>query len=199
MNATFHAPARPSAGRPSGVGIGTVVVLALLLLAVSLAMFAIWFQWRQTRRCLAFYGPAAARRIQAGGRVELWRLAWNDERRRPVVAERLDVSRAAGLVHLRRGLVEDANFSWDDGPGGGRLPDGAWDQALAFFDASGDSPPTVLAFELDRPQAITVVGRPGRVTMGRIARGFAVWLDATRAAARPRAPAAADLPGKSGF
>lgn len=164
---------------------GTMIVVSLLSLALGLAAFAVWFQWRQTRLCLGFYGADAARRIQTSDRVELWRLAWDGSRRRPVVAERLDVSRAGGLVHLRRGLVEDANFAWGDGGTGSRLPDGAWDEALAFFEPAADAPATVLAFDMDAPAAITVVGRPGRVTLGRIAAGFKTWIDATRTLARP--------------
>ena len=159
--------------------------MGLLLLAVGSAAFASWFQWQQTRRCLGFYGADAARRIQTADHVELWRLAWDKPRRRPVVAERLDVSRAGGLVHLRRGLVEDANFTWDEGGRAARLPDGAWDEALAFFEPAADAPATVLAFDLDTPAAITVVGGAGRVNLGRIAGGLKTWIDATRAAARP--------------
>ena len=173
--------------QPPGQGrIGTAVVVGLLLLAVGSAAFAIWFQWRQTRRCLGFYGADAARRVQTANHVELWRLAWDERRRRPVVAERLDVSRAGGLVHLRRGLVEDANFTWDDDRGrAARLPEGAWDEALAFFDPAADAPAAVLAFDLDTPAAITVVGRAGRVNLGKIAGGLKTWINATRTAARP--------------
>jgi hypothetical protein len=181
----MQAPGRIMAGPPIRDRVGTAIVAGLLLLAVGLAAFAVWFQWLQTRRCLGFYGAAVARRIQAAERVELWRLGWDESRHRPVVAERLDVSRAGGLVHLRRGLVEDANFTWEDASRSIRLPEGAWDEALAFFDPAADAAPTVLAFDLDTPAAITVVGSPGRVTLGRIAGGLKTWIAATRTAARP--------------
>ena len=55
-------------------GPGSALVIALVGLAAALAVFAIWFQWNQTRRCLGFYGPAVARSVQAAPRVELWTL-----------------------------------------------------------------------------------------------------------------------------
>lgn len=168
--------------------IGTGVVVGLCLLAVTLAAFAVWFQWRQTRRCLMFYGARSARLIQTAGRVELWRLGGGESRTRPIRMERLDVSRAGGLVHLRRGLVEDANFVWDfagETPAGkDPEPRGTWDEALAFFEPAADTPTTVLAFDLDVPTAMTVVGKPGRVRLGRIAEGVKSWIDSTRATVR---------------
>jgi hypothetical protein len=145
-------------------------------LAVGLACFAVWFQWRQTRRCLAFYGPAAAHAIQAGERVELWSLA--SDGGPPRRAATLDISRAAGLVHLRRGLVEDANFSWEPPPAG-RLPGTGWDRAIAFFSDRSPTPAAILAVDLDGPGWLTVVGRPGRIGLGRMAPGLRDWISST--------------------
>jgi len=80
----------------------------MLAVGLLLALFAVWFQWRQTRRCLDFYGPLAARHIQSAPRVELWEL----DGRPDTPGRRIDITSARGLVHLRRGLVEDANFTW---------------------------------------------------------------------------------------
>jgi len=157
-------------------------VLGLVLLALGLAAFAVWFQWGQTRRCLAFYGAVAARRIQAAPRVELWSLAAADAGVR--LADRLDISRAPGLVHLRRGLIEDVNFRWHDAgeQAGGRLPDAAWDMAIAFFAEADEAPAaTVVAFDLDEPGFATVVGRAGRIGLGPIAPGLREWITATKA------------------
>lgn len=193
-----------------GAAIGTRLVLGLVLLALGLAAFAVWFQWGQTRRSLYFYGPAAARSIQAAPRVELWSLA--AERGQVRAISRLDISRAPGLVHLRRGLIEDVNFSWtvslhedsqkdadagSDGGGdpadgrAGRLPLQAWDEAIAFFEAA-DAPTAaaVVAFDLDEPGFATVVGRPGRIRLGPIAPGLRKWIAATKSGFAPR---------KSGF
>ncbi len=194
----------------TGASIGTRLVLGLVLLALALAAFAVWFQWGQTRRCLNFYGPAAARSIQTAPRAELWSLA--ADRGRVRATSRLDISRAPGLVHLRRGLIEDVNFSWtvgvrvdsqtdadsgsDDGsdPAGGRegrLPPGSWDEAIAFFaTADAETPAAVVALDLAKPGFATVVGRPGRIRLGPIAPGLRKWIAATKSGFEPR---------KSGF
>jgi hypothetical protein len=177
--------------------IGTMLVLGLVVAGVGLAVFAVWFQWGQTRRCLEFLGAAAARRIQAAPRVELWSLAAEGPAVRAV--RRLDVSRAPGLVHLRRGLIEDVNYRWHQAgsQGAARLPADAWDEAIAFFDGpAGDLPGTVVAFDLDGPDgsgrqpAATVVGRGGRVALGPLAPGLRRWIEATKTGFQP---------AKSGF
>jgi hypothetical protein len=194
--------AGPAASEPppvsAAVAPGAAIVAGLLILALGLGLFAVWFQRGQTRRCLEFFGPEAARRLQAATRVEVWRLEPRDGRVRAV--DRIDASHAPGLVHLRRGLIEDFNYDW--GKGGlerpseqGRrppLPADAWDQAVAFFGPSRsggaaafpDDPAgatsasmTVVAFDLDGGGAATVVGRPGRVGLGRLRTGLATWLD----------------------
>jgi hypothetical protein len=164
-------------GSSSGRSIaGSRVVLAMFVIAMGLACFAVWFQWRQTRRCLAFYGPAAARAIQASDRVELWPLV--SDVGPPRHGAPRDISRAPGLVHLRRGLVEDANFSWTTPPAG-RLPENAWDWAIAFFKGPSPEPVAVLAFDLDGEGWVTVVGRPGRIGLGRMAPGLRRWISET--------------------
>jgi len=186
-----------------GAAIGTRLVLGLVLLALGLATFAVWFQWGQTKRCLNFYGPLAARSIQTAPRVELWSLTGGERGVRAIA--RLDISRAPGLVHLRRGLIEDVNFRWDvnsrgddpsrgddgDGLTGGRLPPGAWDQAIAFFAADDAmAAAAVIAFDLDDPGYATVVGRGGRIMLGPIAPGLRKWIETTKSSFPPQ---------KSGF
>ena len=161
-------------------------MLGLLVLGIALACFAWWFQWRQTRRCLALYGSAAARAIAVAPRVELWELG--PRTGGLAVVGRRDISRAAGLVHLRRGLVEDANFDWSRGRDAGRLPLEAWDCGLAFFSSPEASQPTaILAIDFAAAGgSMTVVGRPGRVGLGRLERGLGKWIEATRAGAPTR-------------
>ena len=166
--------------------VGAWVVAAMLGLGVALAVFALWFQWRQTRRCLAFYGSEAAHRIQVAPRVELWCANPAGVVTRPAPEHRLDISTARGLVHLRHGLVEDANFAWGDA-----APEAGDDPtiALAFFDGeAADCPRTVLVVRLDEHGGwLEVVGRPGRLALGRIATGLRTWLiDVLARAARPR-------------
>lgn len=163
-----------SKGRP---GRGAWVVTAILLIAAFLATFALWFQWRQTRRCLAFYGPEAAGRIQAADHVELWDLGPGAEPAALGPLRARDISGAQGLVHLRRGLVEDANFSWaersSDSP-----PNREWDVAIAFGSGSHpDDGRTVLVVDLDAAGgAIAVEGRAGELRLGRIGPALRTWL-----------------------
>jgi hypothetical protein len=159
-------------------GVGRRLVVGLMVLGLGLACFAIWFQWQQTRRCLAFYGSDSARQIQAAPRVELWEppagIPGGIE-----TAARTDISRAPGLVHLRRGLVEDANFDWQRAANAGT----AWDAAFAFYaTATAATPATVLVIDFD-PAGGTmgVAGRDGRVGLGRIEKGLRSWLEGVRA------------------
>jgi hypothetical protein len=163
---------------------GSLLVVAILGLAACLAAFAVWFQWTQTRRCLAFFGPEIATAIQVAPRVEAWRLSPTGGDGRPQATSRTDVSQARGLVHLRHGLVEDSNYAWTPEPSAGRPP-AAWDVALAFFSAGAAAPTAVLAFDLEHAGAVTVVGRPGRISLGRLAPGLRKWMAATLAAPAP--------------
>lgn len=184
-SAASGVPSRP------GPSAGTAVVLGVLLAAAALATFAVWFQWGQTRRCLEFFGPRVSRRIQAAPRVELWRLETAAGRLR--VAARRDVSQAPGLVHLRRGLIEDVNYRWPTGHDrpANRMDEAVWDAALAFWvDAEGD-PDAILAFDLDKPGSVTVVGQAGRVALGPLEPGLRRWIEATGGPGF--------LVGKSGF
>jgi hypothetical protein len=169
---------------------GTLLVVGLLGLGLAAAGTGIWFQWQQTRRCLSFYGVEDAASISRAPGVELWLLA------RPSGSlhtghlrafQRLDISEAKGLVHLRRGLVEDANFAWAAATPDGPQPDAAWDIALVFTqDAAAGAGRSLLVVDFGREPddaRLTVVGRPGRVTLGKIAKGLREWVTATAAAA----------------
>jgi hypothetical protein len=196
---------------------GGLIVMGLLVLGLLAAGIAVAYQRGQTRRCLAFYGPAAAAAISRAPTVELRRLAPGGEAGRLLARGPLDISRAKGLVHLRRGLVEDANFVWPSsagltdeavgaGPAGGpadRLPAAAWDWAMTFSatrrtPGGGPLPPPVtLVIDLE-PQPdkaalsssgepalaghLAIVGRGGRVRLGRIGPGLQTWIEATLAA-----------------
>jgi len=159
----------------------------LLLLGVTAAITGVWFQRHQTRRCLAFYGATAARRIAASPTVELLLVQPGAEPGRLVARSRIDVSKAPGLVHLRRGLVEDANFKWQasgnaDGAVAERLPLDAWDVAFVFSEPKGG---TTLVIDFDASAgALAVVGQPGRIGLGRIGPGLEKWVRSTVHAAR---------------
>ena len=112
--------------------------MGLLALGFLAAGVGVWWQWQQTRRCLAFYGIQVTEQISKAPRVELWRLKrpFNVGRTGQLYVNRVqDITDAKGLVHLRRGLVEDANFQWlERGKLGLEpLPDTAWDVAIVFY------------------------------------------------------------------
>jgi hypothetical protein len=176
--------ASPGGGQPSsrassdaggGGFAGRWLVAFLVGLGLAAAATGIWFQRHQTRRCLAFYGPEAARRITLAPPVALLRVRPAAGPRRLEATERIDVSRAPGLVHLRRGLVEDANFSWPDDPAAAPLAADAWDVALEFG-GPGDGG-TTLVIDLDgEGGSLAVVGGPGRIGLGRLGPGLATWI-----------------------
>ena len=157
---------------------GTWLVAGILAMAIGLASFAVWFQWTQTKRCLAFFGPDIATAIQTAPRVEAWRLSPTGDAGRVLAVSRADVSKAPGLVHLRHGLVEDSNYVWS-AVDAGRRPTESWDVALAFFDTDASRPTAVLAFDLEVDGVVTVVGQPGSVSLGRLGPGLKKWMTAT--------------------
>lgn len=155
---------------------GRSLVVGLVLLGLLGAAAGIAYQRLQTRRCLDFYGPNVARLVNAAARVELLRLAPGAASGRLVAREVRDITLAKGLVHLRRGLVEDANFDWQPSADAGRLPDDAWDLALVFTDPDVPGDRAAIVLDLDDGGSLAVVGRPGRVRLGRIAPGLKKWI-----------------------
>ena len=166
-----HPPAR--AASPAR---GRSLVVGLVLLGLVGAVAGIAYQRLQTGRCLEFYGPEVARLVNAAPRVELLRLAPGGSPGRLVAREVRDVTLAKGLVHLRRGLVEDANFDWQPAADAGRLADEAWDLAFVFSEPGAPGGRATLVVDLDDGGTLAVVGQPGRVRLGRIARGLQKWI-----------------------
>ena len=165
-----------------------MLVIGLLVLGLLAAGIGVWFQWQQTRRCLAFYGTRATEQISKSPFVELWQLkplsgGRHTGRLEAVLVE--DITEAKGLVHLRRGLVEDANFQWVEGnTERAPLADAAWDLALVFFDSKqkNESERTVVVIDFgenSQKANLTVVGRPGRVALGKMGKGLKTWVEST--------------------
>lgn len=173
--------------------IGRLAVVLMVGLGASLALFGILHQRSQTLRCLRFLGAFAARQVTAAPHVELMRLTPTDREGRLVAVERWDISAARGLVHLRRGLVEDANYDWTGGSGNvpaavareDRVPAAAWQWGIAFAEsapATDANTATILAFALagtarGEPGWMTVAGSPGRIRLGRIDRALSKWIE----------------------
>lgn len=163
-------------GRAASPNRGRSLVVGLVLLGLAGAAAGITYQRFQTHRCLGFYGPEVARLVNTAPRVELLRLAPGGGVGRLVARESRDVTTAKGLVHLRRGLVEDANFDWRPAADGGRLPDDAWDLAFVFSDPEVPGARATIVIDLDDGGTLAVVGQPGRVRMGRLASGLRKWI-----------------------
>lgn len=183
----------PPTGGPAPGRIGSLAVVLMVGLGAGLALFGIIHQRSQTVRCLRFLGASAARHVTASTHVELMRLRPGDRDGRLVAVGRWDISDARGLVHLRRGLVEDANYDWSERAGDDpaaevvehRLPSAAWGWGIAFAESpqaveAGDA--TILVFAhadagRGEPGWAAVVGSAGRVRLGRIDRGLSKWID----------------------
>jgi len=166
---------KPSAAPPGRLS-GAALVVGLLALGAALAAFALGFQRWQTHRCLDFYGARVARAITSAPVVELWQLGPGSGPGRLAGIRRCEVSAAPGLVHLRRGLVEDANFAWRP-RGEPRLAADAWAVALAFRPAAGAAPVAVVVFGAGADGGeMCVVGRPGRIGLGRLDKGLRTWI-----------------------
>jgi hypothetical protein len=156
---------------------GRSLVVGIVLLGLVAAATGIAYQRLQTRRCLDFYGSEVARLVAAAPHVELLTLAPGAGPGRLVATAARDVTHAKGLVHLRRGLVEDANFAWAQPAGAERLPDDAWDLAFVFSDPKVPAARATLVIDLDEQTgSVAVLGKPGRVGLGRIGRGLAKWV-----------------------
>ncbi|MEX2025742.1 MAG: hypothetical protein WEH44_00550, partial [Pirellulaceae bacterium] len=102
---------------------GKLVVMLMLLAAVALAAFALWWNVASGRRTLEFWGQeAGARIISPQAAVELLWLepAASDadsERlsiggRTYAVVQKVEITSARGLVHARHALLEDASIDW---------------------------------------------------------------------------------------
>lgn len=166
----------PASVLPASPTRGRWLVAVLLVVGLAAAATGIAYQRMQTRRCLDFYSADLARLVTAAPRVELIRVRPGDAAGRLEATSVQNISAAKGLVHLRRGLVEDANFDWGRPVAEGRLPAEAWDLALVFSDPDAAGARATLVFDLDPAGgSLAVVGRPGRVALGRIAPGLKKW------------------------
>jgi hypothetical protein len=120
--------------------------VALTAAGLTAASVAVWYQHRQTRRALDFWGAALAQRIERATVVELFELNSGTAEGTPRAQAAIDISHAPGVLHFRRSLLQDANFVWDaqDKPAASASD---WDFSVRFSDDEGSM---VVLFELDR-------------------------------------------------
>jgi hypothetical protein len=154
---------------------GKLAVLSMLLLAVALAAFALWWNVIGGQRTLAFWGREGGKRIIAEkATVELLRLAADDadgssERltiggKSYVVVARADITGARGLIHARHSLLEDASFDWE-----ATVPAGDYTLAARFRDAHGA---TTVAFDFEREHLAYVESGQERKAAAKIVAGW---------------------------
>ena len=137
--------------------LGKLLILLILALAIGAASFSIWYLRGLSLRSMEFYGLQAGQLILQAPVVEAMRLEPADATAEPATSETLtvdartyaviqrrDISRAKGLINVRRGLMNDASYHWEEAPSRGPL---RWEYALRFRD--GDRQATLL-FSLDQ-------------------------------------------------
>ena len=155
---------------------GSLLVLAILLFGVGAAIVAISYQRTQTQNCLEFYGPKVSRHITKAPVVELWKLSLDHSAHHLLATQKCEITNTQGIVHLRRGFVEDAGFRWGVIGPPERLPMEIWDYAFVFSDPKLDEQIAVVV-NLDAQGGwMAVVGQPGRVALGRLGKGLQDWI-----------------------
>ena len=125
-----------------------LIIAGMLLLAVAAGIAAIWYLRGLSQRSMEFWGPASELILHAP-LVEVYELSSTDEAH--------NISRARGLINVRRGLMNDASYDWSAQP---KPADGNWRYALRFQDSKGGAtillsidPP--LAMKSDRTQCVS--------------------------------------------
>ena len=116
---------------------GKLVVSSIVIIAILGASASWWFRYSATHRAVAFWGPSVVRLIRDAPKVELFQFQStgdpvnNTELLRFLEAptNRLDVSTARGLTHLRSALLEDRSYDWPPRP---TSPNNRWLWVLVF-------------------------------------------------------------------
>lgn len=126
---------------------GKYAIVAIAVLAVSMASAGVWYQYQLQRRPMAYWGTDTARLLLQASHVEAMQLAPDPSAgegprmeevflvggRHWIVTRRRDVSRAPGFSHVRRALMTDGSFAWDE-----ELPDcqPQWKYVLRFTESN---------------------------------------------------------------
>lgn len=152
---------------------GKWLIAGMLGLAFAAAAFGWYWNREASRRCLQFWGAAAAAQIAAAPQAELLDLAsggtptgaaaepadrLDAAGQAYIIVQRADVSHARGFGNVRRMLVQDASYDWSAPAPAEPI---RWDRALRF---TGKDGPTVVLLALSAQHA-ALVGRPGAVQL----------------------------------
>ena len=136
---------RPAASSPTATSPmhrGKLLTLLILLAAVAVAGFAVWFHHRQSSRVLEALSPNAAALIAYAPQVELLRIASEKDAggAAPLeilrlqghsyyVTERKDITQATNVRTVRGWLVHNDNYDWSAPAAESKGP---WQYALVF-------------------------------------------------------------------
>ncbi len=143
---------------------GKLVIGAIFFVALAAAVSSMVVRYQATRRILQFWGTETVALVSAAPTVEALRLGLADGQQS--VTERVDLSHARGLVHLRQALLGDRSFDWDarEEPG-----EPVWSYGLRFAD---DSKSVTLLFTADFGR-VSQSNSPAIVSTAPIAKGLA--------------------------
>lgn len=163
---------------------GKLVIALMVVIGVAMGAVTVVHHYLVSRRAIAWWGPAQATLIAAAPSVEAARIVGPDSGESASARELgglrlVDLHRLDGLPgidHLRRGLVDDANFVWPSDAGasdsGVKASAGDWAYAWIFTDNGRQ---LVVLFNADA----TRVGRVGSdrtLTITQPARGWQEFL-----------------------
>jgi len=143
---------------------GKLVIGAIFFVALAAAVSSMVVRYQATRRILQFWGTETVALVSAAPTVEALRLGSAGGQQS--VGERVDISHARGLVHLRQALLGDRSFAWDEREEHGEP---VWSYGLRFGD---DSKSVTLVFTADFRQASRSYS-PSIVSSAPIAKGLA--------------------------
>lgn len=162
---------------------GKYAILAVVILGLAGAIGGWWYRSQLQRRAIALWGLESAELMQRAPQVELLRLApQNDDVERDAenslsfgdtrlgIVQRIDVSHAPGLVHLRHSLISDQSFVWS-APLETCQPH--WPYALRFAD---DQHSATLVVDFACRQAL-LAERSARVSIEPMAQGLEVFVN----------------------
>jgi len=154
---------------------GKLIILGIFGLSLAAAFSSIGYHYLESRRSMAFWGGPAAVLIARSPEGQAWLLKPSSSggaaeakaadakaavKRSQVrvvdadcvIEDRKDVIKARGFGNIRRALVQDASFHWDEQP----LHDlGGWRYALHFSD---DEKQATVAFDSDVQRAVLLEG-----------------------------------------
>jgi hypothetical protein len=129
-------------------GGGKLAVVAMIAVALVAATFAWWWNFNRGRKALAFFGPQAAHLIRTSPKVEILVVGGPDSAGGPdstddkvrltniefSVFRRIDISKAAGLIHARTSLLADSSYAGEPG----MSLWGSFTEVVRFADADGE-------------------------------------------------------------